>query len=84
MLERILESDWSDYDNRKMKNGDIKFFSCDEKWEVQYLVKKVEDMLGPIGEYKIESAIAYCCNKVKGNKPRSEFIECVLRRLKII
>ena len=37
-VEKILNEDWSEYDDRKKKGQDSHFFSCEEDWEVEYLV----------------------------------------------
>lgn len=79
--DKILDEDWSDYDNPKKKKGDAKFFSCDEDWEVDYLVKKILKHYPNIGEDKIRAAIAQCCKSVPGNKPRDKFVACVMDRL---
>jgi hypothetical protein len=83
-LEKITESDWSDYDNLKKKKIDANFFSCGEKWEVDYLVKKIKEHFPFIDEFRIRSAIGYCCASVEGNKPRKEFVSCVLQSLKVV
>jgi hypothetical protein len=41
MPQRILNEDWSDYDNRKLKGVDARYFSCEEEWERNYLVRKI-------------------------------------------
>jgi hypothetical protein len=41
--ERILKEDWSEYDNKKIKDKrDSKYFSCDETCEVDYLMKYIK------------------------------------------
>ncbi len=41
MSREILNEDWYEYDNKKIRdNRDKSKFSCEEKWEVDYLVKK--------------------------------------------
>ena len=45
MPELVLE-DWSEYDNKKVRGPqDARFFSCEEEWEVIYLINKIQNML---------------------------------------
>jgi hypothetical protein len=47
MPQRILGTDWEDYDNRKLRGGsDRRKFSCDEPWEVDYLADKISRITG--------------------------------------
>ena len=81
MPQRVLNEDWEDYDNRKIRDKrDRAFFSCEEPWEVDYLVKKIIKVHGH-SESRIRVAISMCCREVLGNKPRAKFVECVMRRL---
>ena len=42
MAHPLLTEDWSVYDNRKIRdNRDRSKFSCDEQWEVDYLINKL-------------------------------------------
>lgn len=78
--EKVLE-DWSEYDDRKKRKGDANFFSCEESWEVDYLVDKIRKSYPNFSEQKIKEAISECCKTVSGNKPRRQFVECVMNRL---
>jgi len=42
MAHAVLNEDWSDYDDKKKKHEDAKYFSCEEPWEVDYLVRKLK------------------------------------------
>jgi hypothetical protein len=82
MPQRVLNEDWSDYDNRKIRGKkDSAFFSCEESWEVEYLVAKIQKYKPLKTQSEIKAAIAYCCNSIPGNKPRNAFVECVMGRL---
>jgi len=53
-VKHILEEDWSDYDNKKIRdNRDAKFFACTETWEVDYLKEKIKRQPPSISEAKI-------------------------------
>lgn len=80
---KILSEDWENYDDRKKKKGDANFFSCDEDWEVDYLVDKIHKQYPSIPVVNIRNAIKQCCQTVHGNKPRAKFVECVMDRLGI-
>lgn len=79
--EKILNEDWENYDDRKKKKGDSRFFSCDEDWEVDYLIEKIHKQHRNITTDKIREAINQCCQTVHGNKPREKFVACVMDRL---
>ena len=81
MSKAVLNEDWSDYDNRKKKGIDSLFFSCEEEWEVDYLVKKVMKHHSGYTEAKVRAAIRSCCATVRAPRPRKEFVECVILRL---
>ncbi|GAA4204905.1 hypothetical protein GCM10022289_23590 [Pedobacter jeongneungensis] len=81
MPQRILNEDWNEYDNRKIRDKrDAKFFSCEEKWEVDYLVAKIKKHKSN-PEQEIRNAIAACCKTVSAPRPRKQFVECVMSKL---
>lgn len=80
-LELILES-WANDDNKDIRGPrDANFFSCDEQYEKDYLADVLEEHYPDLDRGTIEVAIMLCCGIVAGNKPRAEFVECVLNRL---
>lgn len=79
-LTKILEN-WSDYDDRKKKYADARFFSCTESWEVDYLVKKVKETSSSLSEASIRKAIEECCRSLRAPYPRDQFVRCVVQRL---
>lgn len=82
MPQRVLNEDWEDYDNRKIRDRrDSAFFSCEEPWEVDYLVGKLRRRFPLKTDSAIKEAIATCCRSIPGNKPRRKFVECVVDRL---
>lgn len=82
MAHSILREDWENYDNRKIRDGrDRSKFSCDETWEVDYLVEKLKRNFPAKTESVIRAAITACCATVPAPRPREEFVECVVRRL---
>lgn len=82
-VKKILESDWSDYDNKKKKAEDRDFFACTESWEVDYLVNKILEHHPYILITTIQLAIKSCCNIIGSPHPRVKFVECVASKLGI-
>jgi hypothetical protein len=82
MPQRVLNEDWSDYDDRKKRHTDARYFSCEESWEREYLVRKVRKIYPQYSEIAINAAIAACCSEVPAPRPRVRFVECVMRRLR--
>jgi hypothetical protein len=82
-LNKVLE-EWSDYDDRKQKKEDSNFFSCSEKWEVEYLVDKIHDAFGYLDRLAIRDAITHFCNRSNAPHPRKIFVTSVLMRLGVI
>ena len=82
MAHPLLTEDWSVYDNRKIRdNRDRSKFSCDEQWEVDYLINKLRKHFPFKTDSALRSAISACCSEVKAPRPRETFVACVLKRL---
>jgi len=77
----ILEEDWSEYDDRKKKKEDRLFVSCEETWEVEYLINKIHKNFPQFTREQIHAAIKQCCHSVAAPRPRKTFVECVMKRL---
>ena len=83
MPHPVVNEDWEDYDNRKIRDGrDRSKFSCDEVWEVNYLIGKLKRHFPYKTENAIREAITDCCEMILAPRPREEFVECVISRLK--
>jgi hypothetical protein len=82
-LERVLEN-WEDYDNKKLRGVDARYFSCEEEWEVNYLVDKIFKSFNGVTKAAIKNAIIACCETVRAPRPRKEFVKCILQRLGLI
>lgn len=83
MANDILAEDWSNYDNRKIRdNRDARFFSCEEKWERDFLKHKINRIYPRFRITQIEAAIELCCKSSPAPRPRRVFVECVLTILK--
>lgn len=82
MPHAVLNEDWSDYDNRKIRDKrDGSKFSCEEQWEVDYLINKLRKHFPYKTDSAIRSAISACCTVVKAPRPRNTFVECVVASL---
>ncbi len=81
-IQKILNENWSDYDDRKMKSGsDSQNFAVTEEWEISYLVNKLVRYYPFIQQATIRTAIQLCASSTPPPHPRNEFIECVANRL---
>lgn len=81
MPEKILNENWSDYDNKKKRYIDRFFFACEETWEVDYLVSKIRKNYPSKSESAIRAAIASCCREVSAPRPRDKFVRCVMSKI---
>lgn len=81
-VEKILNENWSDYDDKKIRdNRDRRYFACEETWEVDYLIKKIKKCFPFHNDTQILNAIKSCCNTVSAPRPRTEFVKCVIEKL---
>jgi uridine kinase len=83
MPKLILEDDWSDYDDKKIKdNRDRKDFACTESWEVEYLVSKIKRIYPKYPETSIRNAISSVCRSDSAPHPRERFVKRVMEILR--
>ena len=80
-VERMMNDDWSSYDNRKLKADDRNFISFNEGWEVEYLKGKIRRIYPRASELQIHVAIVSCRNSVPAPHPRRKFMECLHPKL---
>jgi hypothetical protein len=82
MAHPILYEDWSDYDNRKIKESkNVSKFSCEDRWEVEYLADKLKKHYPQKSHQLILEAISTCCHKAGNQNSREIFVECVTSNL---
>lgn len=80
---RILNENWDDYDSRKTRELlDPKIFVCSETWEVDFLIGKIRRVYAHFSEELIKNAITACCNNAQNSRPRRDFVNCVMMRLR--
>jgi len=83
MPAKVLNDDWSDYDDRKIRDRrDAKDFACTESWEVDYLIRKIQKNYPAYTEMQIRAAISACCTSLRSPHPRIGFVQCVMARLR--
>lgn len=80
---KILKENWDDYNKRKVReNEDPLSFMCKEKWEVDFLIVKIRGAYSHLPEESIINAIKACCKNIEGSRPRKDFVNCVMIRLR--
>jgi hypothetical protein len=83
MAHAVLNEDWADYDNRKIRDGrDRSKVSCEEIWEVDYIAQKLRKYFPHKTDSAIRAAISSCCQSIPAPRPRVRFMECVTEKLK--
>jgi len=81
-VKAIMEGDWSEYDNAAITDSrDGNFFSCNEEWEVNYLINKIHAQFPQVTKVAIKTAIMSSCREMSAPRPRKAFVESVTRRL---
>jgi hypothetical protein len=80
---KILNEDWSEYDDRKKKHTDANFFACTEDWEVKYLIQKISKNFPQFSTDQIKKTISDCCETTKAPHPRKAFVDCVMSKLNV-
>ena len=80
LSEIIVKEDWSDYNIRKTRHIDRLLFNCNEEWEIDYLIKKIQAHEN-WSEHKIREAIKLACYEELEPRPRESFIRCVIKIL---
>lgn len=80
-VEKVLNEDWDQIDNKKKRWEDRGFVSCDEPYEMDYLLKVFKKHYPYKTEGAIKAAIQSCCAEQRGNKPRAKFVACVHSKL---
>lgn len=83
MTHPILNDDWSEYDDHKLRDGRNQLkISCGERWELDYLLRKVKKHFPSVSENAIRVAIATCC--ANGTPRRREaFLKCIIEQISI-
>ncbi len=79
----VLTSDWSEYEARKENYDERYIYSCEESWEVDYLVIKIMNFNRELLEEEIKAAIYCSCKKIKAPRSRAVFVISVMERLRV-
>ena len=67
---------WYSQDDKEIINPDKLFVSCDEDYELDYIVDRLVERWG-VDRYSAKRAVENCCNRVQPPHPRDEFLECL-------
>lgn len=79
-LQKILKEDWSRVDEKK-KPEERGFITCEEVYEVEYLIDLFKKHCPVKSEKEIIYAIAAGLRSTQGLKPRQQFLETVNTKL---
>ena len=81
MAHPVLNEDWSEYDNKKIRDGrDRSRVSCEEVWEREYIAEKLKKHHPTKTKEQIHAAIKSCCDQ-GASRVREHFIDCVAGKL---
>jgi hypothetical protein len=72
---------WNNVDDKHKKEMDKFYVSCEEDYEVNYLVKIIKEEYPYIAELDIRKAITSCCLQIKAPRKREEFMICLKNKL---
>jgi lysozyme len=82
MATKSIKVDWTAVDNKKLRDyRDRKRISCEEKWEVDYLVDFLKKHFPEKEKPAIRAAIFATCGQLKAPHPRDQFVQNVVDRL---
>ena len=82
MSLKVMTEDWSDYDNRKIRERrDARYFSCSENWEIDFLLRTYKKAHPYLTLTAIRTAITECCDQLHTSRLREEFVQSVSERL---
>jgi len=82
MPQRLLDENWSDYENKKRRGTDPFFFSCEDEWEMVYLLNKVRKYFPFETDTTIRRAIESTCREIPRPRPRDKFVTTVFSKLR--
>jgi len=78
-----LMANWSEYEDRKIKEGsDPKYFSYENEWEVAYLAEKIRKYNQSIPEEDVNNAIGSCSRIFSTPPLRRMFVQCIMMQLR--
>ncbi len=84
MTVYVILQNWKDYDFRKQNAGfDPRYFNCMDEWEVDFLVKKIQQIYNFIPERQIKQAICKVASTDLSARERHHFVNAVLESLAI-
>lgn len=81
LFKKIINDDWSNYDNKKIKLGlDPQIYTA-EDWEAQYLVDVLFKYYPKQSNYKLYKIVLQCGMIKNYRCSREEFIQIVISRI---
>lgn len=81
---QTLSGSWEPYNNRKVQTGqDPNWFSPEELWEFDYLVKMIQETKPHLDELTVILAMREGMRKTVAPRPRNHFIELVMENISV-
>ena len=71
---------WKKIDDKEIIHPDKPFVSCDEEYEISYIVNNLVKKL-KINSIFAKKAVKDCCKEVKSPHPREKFIDCLKKKI---
>ena len=72
--------DWEKLDDKEIIHPDKPFVSCDEEYEINYIVNNLVKKL-KINLILAKKAVRDCCEEIKAPHLREEFIDCLKKKI---
>ncbi len=78
-VKNILLDDWSEYDNRKLRNNkEVYFVDFNHEWEVEYIIEKIKKFDPYMSNGQILDAITACYLKLSNPINRKQCLEYII------
>ena len=72
---------WDKIDDKHKKAFDRDYVSCEESFEMYYVIKIILEHYPFLTRDSVESAVIYGCKTIQAPRPRKKFLQCVASQL---
>lgn len=70
-------------DNKRKVKHDRNFVSCEQKYELDYIKRKLKNEYPALRDKEIDEALECCCREVQPPRPRDKYMACMKKKLSI-